>query len=254
MITREPSMSRLPKPFLAESHDERRLHFAVDGSQSRMSLRDPNGLIDDYTRKMMAFLLFVPEPQHILMLGLGGGSLAKFCYLQLPLTRITSVEINPQVLALRDQFHVPCDNKRFRVICDDGANYLARSDCKADVILVDAFDAHGIALSLIESSFFHHVMRQLSENGLLVMNLCGERWRCTQILDRARHVFHERMCLVPVVNSSNDLLFAFKRGMPEFGDDAIALRATRLHSRLKLNFPRYLQRIISAATADVSFP
>lgn len=241
-------MSNLPKPFLEESHNERRLHFTFDASQSRMSLHNPDKLVDDYIRKMMAFLLFVPNPQHILMIGLGGGSLAKFCYLQLPDARITSVEINPHVLALREQFHVPRNNKRFRVICDDGARYLARSDCKADVLLVDAFDSHGIALSLIEPEFFHHAARQLSKDGLLVMNLCGERWRCAQILDRARHIFRGRMCILPVADSSNDLLFAFNGGMPQFSNETIAALAISLQSRFNLNFPHYLRRMNTVAT------
>jgi spermidine synthase len=86
-----------------------------------MQFQNPHALALEYTRTMMGFLLFNPEPQNIAMLGLGGGSLAKFCYRYLPQSRIQVVEINPQVIALRDEFHVPPDDKRFGVVRGDGA-------------------------------------------------------------------------------------------------------------------------------------
>jgi spermidine synthase len=69
---------------------------------------------------MMAFLLFNPRPRRILILGLGGGSLAKFCYRHLPSATITAVEIDPHVMALREEFRVPADDERFRVLQGDG--------------------------------------------------------------------------------------------------------------------------------------
>jgi spermidine synthase len=80
------------------------------------------------------------------MIGLGGGSLAKYCYRHLPDTTITAVEINPQVIALRDQFHVPRDDERFRVICADGAKYVTDPfpDHRPDVLLIDGYDADGL--------------------------------------------------------------------------------------------------------------
>jgi len=59
----------------------------VQGEQ----LDDPYALCLAYTRKMMAFLLFNSQPRRILQLGLGGGSLAKFCYKHLPDASITAV-------------------------------------------------------------------------------------------------------------------------------------------------------------------
>ncbi len=75
---------------------------------------------------MMCFALFAPRPRHILMVGLGGGSLAKFCYRHFPHTRITVLEISAEVIALRDAFHVPPDDARLRIVHADAADYIAR--------------------------------------------------------------------------------------------------------------------------------
>ena len=60
------------------------------------------------------------------------------------------VEISEEVIALREEFCVPKDDERFRVIHDDGARFIERLDEQMDVLLIDAFDADGIALSLGE--------------------------------------------------------------------------------------------------------
>src|SRR5665213_2189445 len=123
------------KPFIIDNGRQRFLHFDLDSVQSAMSLKDPNRLCLAYTRKMMTFLLFNRTPQHILLLGLGGGSLAKFCYESLPRATIIAVEPNPDVIALREQFLIPADNLRFRVIQAGGADYVARLAPGEDVIL-----------------------------------------------------------------------------------------------------------------------
>jgi spermidine synthase len=56
---------------------------------------------------MMLVLLFNPAPRSILMIGLGGGSLPKYCHRHLPQCDITVVEINPAVISLREAFQVP---------------------------------------------------------------------------------------------------------------------------------------------------
>jgi hypothetical protein len=69
-------MKSLTRPYVFDTPFERRMHFTNDATQSAMLLADPDALICQYTRKMMAFLLFNPNPKHIIMIGLGGGSVA----------------------------------------------------------------------------------------------------------------------------------------------------------------------------------
>ena len=131
------------KPFILDSGPYRTLHFDLDAVQSAMCLADPDTLSLAYTRKMMAFLLFNHAPARILLLGLGGGSLAKFCYRGLPRAAVTAVEINRDVIELREEFCIPRDDERFRVICAEGAHYVAHLKRPKDVILADACDRTG---------------------------------------------------------------------------------------------------------------
>ena len=231
------------QPYIFETLFERRMHFTNEATQSAMLLADPDALIAQYMRKMMAFLLFNPHPEHIVMIGLGGGSLPKFCHRHLPRSRITVVEISEAVIALREEFCVPKDDRRFRVIHDDGARFIERLDEPMDVLLVDAFDADGIALSLAKSEFYSCAARQLTGNGVLVMNFWGPRDRYVDNLVQARAAFGDSLLLVPVSGDVNVLLFAFKQTPPQSITDELEALARRLQMRLLLDFPRYLRRI-----------
>jgi spermidine synthase len=233
----------LAQPYLFDTASERRLHFTNHATQSAMLLADPDALIAQYTRKMMAFLLFNQDPKHIVMIGLGGGSLAKFCYRHLPRSQITVVEIDEDVIAMREEFCIPRDDHRFRVVHDDGARFIERLDCPMDVLLIDAFDADGIALSLAKSGFYASAARQLTENGMLVMNYWGPCDRFVDNLVQARAAFGNSLLLVPVAGDVNVLLFAFKQAPPQAITDELESAANRLQMRLTLDFPRYLRRI-----------
>src|SRR5688572_27113654 len=118
---RRRSVAHAGAVYVTEKSGVRSLHIGSDTVQSSMRLARPNDLELSYTRSMMAFLLFAREPRNVLMIGLGGGSLAKFIYHRMPDARIQAVEINPQVIAIaRQYFHVPQDDERFEIVTADG--------------------------------------------------------------------------------------------------------------------------------------
>ena len=237
-----------PRPYIFDTATERRLHFTEEATQSAMSLIRPDKLVAPYTRKMMAFLLMNPDPRHIVMLGLGGGSLAKFCYRHLPRTRITAVEIDADVIALRDEFLIPRDDERLRVVHDDGARYLETMEDTCDVLLVDAFDAEGIAVSLSNPRFCETIARRLSDRGVMVMNFWGTTSRYTTILKQAAAAFGSNALIVTVSGELNLLLFASRHAPPTSVTAELECTAERLQQELDLDFPRYLRRLCQGET------
>lgn len=238
------------RPFIVETDRERHLLFSLDSVQSSMRIDDPNMLTCEYTRRMMAFLLFVPTPREIVMIGLGGGSLAKFCHRHLPDARLTAVEIDPDVIALRDEFHIPLDDARFQVLQADGARYLAQHSQRIDVLLVDAFDERGVAPSLATSEFYRDAAQRLSEEGLLVMNMSGEQGRYDAHLQRIHDAFGELGLVASIQSGENDLLFAFKSA-PNVARAELRSRAEQWHNRLELDFPHYLRWLEAADDTGV---
>lgn len=199
-----------PTPFVEETVSHKALQFSDCAIQSRMDLLNPYALDLEYTRTMMAFLLFVPEPKQIAMIGLGGGSLAKFCHRHLPKTRIDVVEINPHVIALRHAFHVPPDDRRFRVIAGDGAQYVRHPAGRSDVLMVDGFGCDGLPEALCSQSFYDDAHGLLPPEGLMVANLHYGHPQYLLHLERIRRSFHGSVLAVLDDDRSNTIVFASK--------------------------------------------
>jgi spermidine synthase len=196
---------------------------------------------------MMGFLLFDSCPGRIVMLGLGGGSLAKFCYRMLPTAEIDVVEINPHVIALRRHFAIPEDDERFRVVCEDAAEFVARTTGTADVVLADAFDDDGLAGSLAQREFLPNVHASLSPAGMLVMNLAGDKSRYVDLIEAADDIFERRTVLVRVEDGHNHVLFAFKDRMFDPGWRQLRRRAEEIRAQCGLDFPAFVHKMERAS-------
>jgi spermidine synthase len=200
------------RPFVREELDCQSMHFSDSAIQSRMQLQQPDALALEYTRLMMGCLLFDAEPAQIAMIGLGGGSIAKFCHRHLPRSRLTVIEINPHVIALRERFRVPPDSPRFQVVQDDGAHFVANTPARFDVLLVDAFDAERMPEALGTRRFYDDCADALQPNGLLVVNLHATHALFPVYLDRVRGSFGPHVLRVDDHDGTNSVVFA-RRGL-----------------------------------------
>lgn len=206
------------QPFAFDHGDMRTLHFDHKYVQSAMSIAEPDKLLLSYTRAMMGFLLFRAAPSHILLVGLGGGSLAKYCYRHFPAARVTVLELSAEVIALREHFMIPADDQRFQVIHTDAAAYLqAQAGGIADVIMLDGFSADGPAEALSTSSFYAACLRNLAPGGILVSNLWDRPDFLVQAIGQALTASDWRIWWCRTSDSHNCIAFIVQgSGMPAF--------------------------------------
>ena len=184
-----PHESAIPHPVIHTAGRLLSLRFNSETVQSAMNLDDPTRLELEYTRAMMLFLLFNPAPRSILMIGLGGGSLPKYCHRHLPDCDITVVEINPAVIALREVFQVPPDGPRFHVLEGDGAEHIRETSALHDVILVDGFSPNGQPEALATQDFYESCRAALQADGVLVVNLDSDPDANEPLLARLERTF-----------------------------------------------------------------
>ena len=203
-------MPTFDAPYVFTADGSKSLYFTFDQLQSRMRCEQPAQLDLDYTRTMMGFLLFHQRPAHIAIIGLGGGSLLKFCYRHLPETRFTVIEINPHVIALRQEFEVPDDEARIAMVCADGADFLRDSAEQFDVLLVDGFNRLGLAPSLCSQAFYDDCFKVLTPKGVMVANLHHDDPEHGVFTGRIRLTFDNQMIEIASEEKSNSILFACK--------------------------------------------
>jgi spermidine synthase len=217
----------------------RTLHVGGEAIQSSMRLEDPYALALDYTRCMMAFLLFHPEPRRALMIGLGGGSLAKFFHKFLKKTSIKVVELDERVVvAAREHFALP---RAIEVQIGDGAEALEPECC--DTLVVDAFEDELHVPRLASEAFYDGAFLSLTEPGALVVNFMNDDPKFDQTLQRLERAFGGAVIVMPALYDPNILAFALK-GIPStISWSALRSRAETLESRLDLPFTRYVARL-----------
>ncbi len=201
-------------PFVRDDAGSKSLYFSLDELQSRMDSRNPWLLEVDYTRTMMGFLMFRPAPAHIGMVGLGGGSLVKFCYRQLPACRITVAEINPHIIALRREFMIPDNDHRLTVLPCDGADFVAKQAGDLDVLLVDGFDLQGQPPALCSQAFYDDCARALAPDGVLAVNLHHDSPDYALCLARLQRSFAGHVVEAAALEKSNCIVFASRMPLP----------------------------------------
>src|SRR4051812_8262589 len=230
--------------YVSERFGVRSLHIGSDTIQSSMRLARPNDLELSYTRSMMGALLFVPTPAEVLMIGLGGGSLAKFVYHRLPQTRTRAVEVNPRVTAVaRQYFEVPQDDERFEVIVADGAEYVSREDVSADLIFVDGYEADTYVEALASARFYEACRRRLNPGGVMVVNLWGGDKQFYALVKRIEDAFPAGTLCLPAERPGNVIVFGFEKKPGPFPWVDLKERATLLETRLGLEYPRFVESL-----------
>ena len=225
---------------VSEASGVRYLHFGSHWIQGAMRVARPWALELDYTREMMAALLLRPEedwPRSALLIGLGAASLTKFLYRHRPAAQLTVVEIEPEVVHVaRHHFKLPENDARLQVVLGDGADFVAESSRRFDLILVDGFDANARTGMLDTVPFYLNCQARLGPHGLLSVNLLSKRRGARQSLARIATAFDLRALALPSCDSGNVIAFA-ATGAPvihHLGDLKTGARALKETTGLNL--------------------
>jgi spermidine synthase len=233
---------------VVEQNGVRSLHFGSSATQSSLRMDDPEKLELAYLRAMNSWMLFKDAPEQGLLLGLGGGSLARHLLYHFPDCRLVAVEYRKDVVKVaRSHFGLPLD-KRLKVILDDGGHYVRRRVETLrgyfSLLFVDIFDHDGMSPSLSNIAFFDACRALLKDDGMLIVNL----WRTDKNLyasycDWLNEAFQERVLLLPVNAHDNVIALAFNKEAPLYSLKALRHRAERLEQVYRLEFSSFLKTL-----------
>jgi spermidine synthase len=228
--------------YVTEKFGVRSLHIGSDTVQSSMRIARPNDLELAYTRSMMAFLLFNEKPGRILMVGLGGGSLAKFVYHRMPEAVTEVVEINPQVVAVaRRLFAVPAADERLTVRVCDAAEFVSGEGPAFGAILVDGYDGESQVAELCSKAFYQACGKRLDRGGVLVVNLWGSDRKFNEYLERIEAAYPASTLCLPAEKPGNVIALAFRDRPENPRWDDLERRAGELTTRYGLEFGRFVR-------------
>ena len=134
---------------------------------------DPVALFLPYSQLMVASLALVSEPKRGLILGHGGGSLAKWLAAQWPELELDVVEFDPVVVRMAKEYFSYDAPAQHHVHVRDARAFLNSTSATYDLIWVDAFARHMIPFHLTTVEFFAELRAHLAPNGVLAVNLAS---------------------------------------------------------------------------------
>ena len=157
---------------VVEDEDTRYLRF--DNSlQSAMYIDDPFRTRFRYTDYFHLGLAYNAGARDVLFIGLGAGSSQKRMLREFPDLRLTTVELDPEVVDVAYRWFALPRSPATRVEVGDGRRFLVDDAARWDVIVVDAFFADAIPAHLVTQEFLELARSRLAPGGVIVTNAIG---------------------------------------------------------------------------------
>jgi spermidine synthase len=211
-----------------------RFHTQQQTSHQSCVLKShPNQLVFSYTKATLAALFVQPNPNKILIIGLGGGTLSNTLQQLLPNASIDNVELDEAVVKVARQYFGYLENDNIHTIIQDGRLFVKRQLSKNqhyDLIILDAFNGDYIPEHLLTQEFLQECQQLLSPQGVLAANTFSV----------SRLYYHESATYAKVfkqfyqvkLNQSNNRIILVAPQLPPLAQ--LKQQALYWHSRLSL--------------------
>jgi spermidine synthase len=211
--------------------------------------------------------------REVLIVGGGDCGIAEEVLKHKSIRRVTQVEIDASVVEFAKE-HFPeftrpvLADKRFDLIIDDGMNYVAKTDRRFDVIIVDSTDPQGPGKVLFSQRFYAACKRCLTKGGVMVTQNgvpIYQPQELTKSITRFRRLFRDGSCYVAAIPTyvGGHMAMGWAtdnpklRRLPEHIIAARYARAGRFRTkywspamhRAAFALPRFIQELVDSARA-----
>lgn len=220
------------------------------GRQSCMSLAGPDQLVLSYTRMLLGALYLKPDPQNILIIGLGGGSLPLTLKKIVPDAHITTVELDPAVLKVAERFFGFATGPGQTVAIGDGRVFVKRQQkqgMKYDLIMLDAFDHVYVPEHMMTREYLLEVRSLLKADGVLAANTFSS----SKLYDAESATYASVLGSFYNLKTENRVILAANNGLPPLAK--IRANADRLESRF-IGFGTGRDWLLPLFSSQVTWP
>ena len=224
-----------PPATTTEHRGIRFLHLGTPWVQGAMRLTKPDNIELTYVQMMMMWMLFTPQPRHIVQLGLGSAALTKFCYHRFPDARVTAIELNPNVIDVCGAlFGLPDNDARLNVVEMNALDFVLNpaNHNSVDILQVDLYDQDARGPVLDSPEFYQACLDCLTQDGIMMTNVFGDFENYDKNLQAMALAF-DAVAWVPEMHDSNIVVIAFKNA-PQLDFSVLHERAGAIKSHMNL--------------------
>jgi len=133
----------------------------------------PTSLALPYSQVMMAALPLTDQTKRGLILGHGGGSLAKWLAEYWPGLELDVVEMDPSVVKAAEAYFDYSLPPLHHMYVQDARTFLGTTTAQYDLIWVDVFARHLIPFHLTTQEFYRELQAHLTPGGVVAVNLAS---------------------------------------------------------------------------------
>ena len=220
------------------------------GRQSCINLKNPDALVLGYTKLLLGALYLKPEPEKILIIGLGGGSLPSALHKILPQARIETVELDPSVAKVAERFFGFKPGKDNAVAIEDGRVFVKRAQKqgkKYDLVILDAFDHVYVPEHMLTREYLLEVKSLLEKDGVLAANTFSS----SRLYDAESATYANVFGKFYNLKTENRVILARNDGLPPLAQ----LQASAVQLEPKLNlFGTGKDRLLPLFSSKVDWP
>jgi spermidine synthase len=131
------------------------------------------GSLEKVLRKGLLEIGFkkVKNLENILILGVAGGSVIKILNNEIKFEgKITGVEIDPETIALGNQYFALDSYSNTTIVIDDAQNFILKTKQKYNLIIIDVFQDAVMPSFLFSNSFLENIQNALANHGTVLFN------------------------------------------------------------------------------------
>lgn len=230
-----------------ENDQYRWIQSGAGNIQSAMRKTDTSNPVLPYFPALLSALLFLPDPQRTLIIGLGGGELIRFFKHCLPKTELFAIEKSRAMIhafnCYFQQNTLPID-----VIADDICSYTSHRDQRPyDMVFLDVYGENSLPACLYEKHFYYKLSGMLSDQGIVSMNLIvRDETEAIELLKSIRKAFHKMTLCLSVGKHMNIVVLAFNQPPKIRTKQQLNENAIRLNGSSNINFNELIENIFSS--------
>lgn len=227
-----------------------RFGFFNSGPQTCMILDKPKQLAFPYSRMLLGALFLQPDPQRVLVIGLGGGSVASALREVLPKAEIDCVELDPAVIKVARSLFAFVPENFSTVAAEDGRVFVKRAQRqgrKYDIVILDAFDHVYIPEHMITREYFQEIRSILAPGGVVAANTFAS----SQLYDAESATYADVFGPFYQLTHLNRVLLLRKDGLPGMAE--MTANAARLAPALA-EVGVDAEWVLSLVKGDVRWP
>lgn len=234
LMIRERIETEYNNIFIVQKGDFLSMTFRLKGENTRQSvlnLRDRGQLPLPHSHYQTLAAVFAGKLDTMLMVGLGGGTIPAYFLRHVPEMRITTVELDPGVVAAAKKYFGVEEGPRHRIVTGDGRVFLARNRAKYDVVMIDAFRGGYVPFHLLTHEFYTLLASRMEPDGVAVFNLRAN----TQLFDSSLATLKRTFKTIEVYEwSGNGIVVA--RLLPPLTPEERIARAQARQARYKFRY------------------